>query len=301
MTLSPTDTYLFDTLGFVVLRGVLSAEDLGRLNVGIARRRDFDFHERTNAVRNSASGSSGRIDCGNFLTWPAADGGDDFRSLLCHPRIRPVLDQLCGVGHRLDHKPVLFLQPPGAEGFDLHGGAVAADGRLNFPVAYHCHGSQIVCSLINVAVQLTASPAGAGGFVVIPGSHKSNFPVPKNQTELEIIATEYGYQPVCEAGDVALFTEAVLHGAAVRTADTERRVALIRFAPATCAYARGYLECEDFYHCLTPAQQAVAAPPYHLDQDRAVPTDDAIGAHIPRPRKPEKKEFDRVVFGHDYY
>ena len=288
--------YHFDTFGFVVLRNVLSAAEVTAMNIGISHNQ-HNFHERTGSIRNSAQGTSGRRDCGNFLSWPASDAGDTFRSLICHPVLFPILNEVCGLGHRLDHKPLLFSQPMGAEGFDLHGGAVRSDGSINFPISYHCLNGQILCSLVNVAVQLSDSPSGSGGFVVIPGSHKSNFPPPTEG--LRLLTESHGYQPECNAGDVVLFTEAVLHGATVRSAPEERRVVLMRFAPATCAYARGYLE-QDFLEHLTPVQRAVAGPPFHLDQDRLIPGE-GEAVCIPRPRKEEKKDFDRLVFKSDYY
>jgi ectoine hydroxylase-related dioxygenase (phytanoyl-CoA dioxygenase family) len=301
MSLSSLDRYLFDTLGFAVIKNVLTAEELSLVNSGIERRAATDFFERKDGVRNSAIGSSGRRDCGNFLSWPREDGGDVFRSMLAHPKLIPILNELCGEGHRLDHKPVLFTQLNGAEGFDLHGGAVKTNGKYDFPISYHVHANHIVCNLINVAVQLTDSPRGAGGFVVVPGSHKANFPYPDEKDKLQWIADTYGYQPECMAGDVVIFTEAVLHGAAIRLAEQERRVALIRFSPATCAYARGYLNNHsEFIDSLTDAQKAVVAPPYHVDLERPVPagSDSAV---ILRPRRSDKKAFDQVVFKHDYY
>jgi ectoine hydroxylase-related dioxygenase (phytanoyl-CoA dioxygenase family) len=290
--------YLFDTLGFLVVKDVLSREQLETLNAAIDRKPDH-FFQRTDSLRNSSRGTSGRKDCGSFMQWPATDGGDIFRSLLCHPKLHPIINSLCGQGHRLDHKPVLFIQQPLAEGFDLHGGAVNTQGHYNFPISYHCHAGQIVCNLINVAVQLTASPHGAGGFQIIPGSHKANFPPPSGPDALQTLADTYALQPACEAGDVIIFAEAALHGAAVRNAPTERRVALFRFAPATCAYARGYLDEED-RALLTPAQKAIVTPPYHIDQDRLVPQDNG-NVNIPHPRKSEKKIFDQAVFGNNYY
>lgn len=301
--LSTLDRYLFDTLGFVVVKGVFNKEELALINKGIDGRASNDFHERTGTIRNSSLGKSGRKDCGNFLAWPESDGGSLLRSLLNHQRLHPILNELCGEGHRLDHKPVMFIQEQGAEGFDLHGGSITASGAYNFPISYHCHGQQIVCSLINVAVQLTDSPKGSGGFVVVPGSHKSNFPPPGNQEALQHIADRYGYQPECEAGDAVLFTEAVLHGAAVRTSPEQRRVVLMRFSPATCAYARGYANggFDDFIQMLTPPQQAVAGQlPFHLDQDRETPAGNKT-VSIPHARRKDKKEFDLVVFGNEYY
>jgi hypothetical protein len=301
--LSHIDRYLFDTLGFVVIKGVLSSAEVCKINQGIDAHARTDFHERTGTIRNSALGKSGRKDCGNFLGWSDQDGGSELRSLLANRKLLPILNELCGEGHRLDHKPVMFVQEQGAEGFDLHGGAVTSSGAYNFPISYHCHAGQIVCNLINVAVQLTDSPRGAGGFVVVPGSHKSNFPSPKTNEELQFIADNYGYQPECQAGDAVLFTEAVLHGAAIRHSSNQRRVVLMRFAPPTCAYARGYANegFSDFADKLTPAQRAVASQlPFHLDQDRETPSKED-GTCVPHPRRRDKKDFDRIVFGNEYY
>jgi len=305
-SLSLQQRYLFDTLGFVVLRGVLSTEEVDLVNKGINKYSTTQFFEREGALRNSPLGSSGRRDCGSFLTWSREDGGDVLRSLLCHPTLYPVLNQLCGEGHRLDHKPVLFRQPNGCEGFDLHGGAVRKDGVYDFPISYHCQAGHMVCNLINVAVQFTSSPRGAGGFVVVPGSHKSNFPYPSCPEELQTMADTYGYQPECNPGDVVLFAEACLHGAAVRMAPEERRVALIRFAPATCAFARGYLDQHSqFYEFLTEAQKAVVAPPYHEAYDRVKPrTVNGVltsEAAVAQGRRHDKKEFDKGVFKGEYF
>jgi hypothetical protein len=300
--LSDADRYLFDTLGFITIPDVLSPEELSLVNRGVDRHFETDFHQRTDSLRNSKKGTSGRFDCGNFLSWPDSDGGDVFRSILNHHKLGPVISEFCGRGYRLDHKPVLFVQRPGGEGFDLHGGAICPDGEYNYPISYHCHANRVVCNLINVAVQLTDSPAGSGGFVVIPGSHKSNFPYPNSPQLLEKISDQFGYQPVCKAGDAILFTEACLHGAAVRNSINERRVALIRFSPPTCAYARGYVAGHEFEPLLDPAQRTVIEKPYHLDQDRPVPeTYGGRESMVPRARRSDKKEFDRVVFNHDYY
>jgi hypothetical protein len=58
--------------------------------------------------------------------------------------------------------------------------------------------NQIVCNLINVAVQFSDSPKGSGGFVVIPGSHKSNFPSLPSPEAFQELADTFGIQPECE-------------------------------------------------------------------------------------------------------
>ena len=35
-----------------------------------------------------------------------------FRNMLCHPKLVPYITELCGMGYRLDHQPLLLAQAP---------------------------------------------------------------------------------------------------------------------------------------------------------------------------------------------
>lgn len=77
---------------------------------------------------------------------------------------------------------------------------------------------------------------------MVKGSHKINFP-PTNEMlhcEDEEFFKNDVYQPKLKAGDVVLFSEATIHGALPWIPERQRRIALYRFAPSNCAYARGY-------------------------------------------------------------
>ena len=74
---------------------------------------------------------------------------------------------------------------------------------------------------------------GAGGFTCVPGSHKSNFlkHMPADVARFEA-ATPIGVvQPPMEAGDVLIFTEALIHGTAEWKANHERRHAALQIQP----------------------------------------------------------------------
>ena len=90
-----------------------------------------------------------------------------------------------------------------------------------------------------VTFQLTDVPSGAGGLIVIPGSHKSNYPCPKNM-RLYQEHQEHIRQLVCNAGDVAIFTEAVTHGTLPWTAEHPRRSILTRYTAGNMAYVPAY-------------------------------------------------------------
>jgi len=150
-----------------------------------------------------------------------------------------------------------------------------------------------------VALQLSDTHAGDGGFCILPGSHKAAFPCPEPVLAYEE-AQEAVVQPVLHKGDVVLFTEAATHGTLPWASDVERRTVIYRFSPAGSAYGRSYLEGLAELDGLTEAEAAVLQPPFHARLDRAQLTD---GGEIAtsRPREDYKKEFDKKVFGKSYF
>ncbi len=106
-----------------------------------------------------------------------------------------------------------------------------------------------------------------------------------------------------KAGDVVLFSEGTVHGARPWLADHQRRIALYRFAPATACYGRSYLPTWPASILsspdLTDAQRAVLEPPYATRLDRPLQKED--GSLEVCSRSGPKKEFDRSVFGTEYF
>ena len=103
------------------------------------------------------------------------------------------------------------MQDPGAEGFEFHGGSTLDNGEWNHPLGYAFQHGRMRCNLLAFAVHLTDVREGEGGFCVIRGSHKSNYPCPPSMRRYEH-AVEHAYQPAVNAGDVVIFTEATTHG-----------------------------------------------------------------------------------------
>jgi hypothetical protein len=98
--------------------------------------------------------------------------------MLCHPKLVPYVTELCGLGYRLDHQPLVLAQDRDSEGFSLHGGPVTGDGRFNPTLQYRCEGGQLWTSLLAVSFQLVDHNPGDGGFCIVRGSHKLNLPMP---------------------------------------------------------------------------------------------------------------------------
>eukprot|EP00913_Durusdinium_trenchii_P002702 g2500.t1 len=264
-TMTDEEKFFFDLNGFIHVRGALSQEEVHQLNEGIDTHRS-EIRERTDtALRNTGAGGgvpeagsplagdgqTGRRDLGGMLGWPKPHCLP-WRQLLTHPRLLPYLTTLCGPGYRMDHLPLVVTSKKGSEGFHLHGGPLTEAGAFNPTLQYRCVNGEFYNSLLAMSVQLVDHAQGDGGFCVIRGSHKLNFP-------------EHFYQPETRAGDVLFFSEATVHGAMAWTAEHERRIAIYRFAPATVAYGRSYSPQwpQEMLEDLTTAQPMERSKPFN--------------------------------------
>ena len=304
-----SDKFLFDTNGFVIVRDVFSPEDLSRFHAAVDAHAHL-IHERKGQLRLTANktplsgdGVTGRKDLAGFLGWDAPHR-EPFREVLAHPKLVPYLHELVGPGYRLDHNPLLIMQDPGAEGFEFHGGSTLDNGEWNHPLGYAFQHGRMRCNLLAFAVHLTDVREGEGGFCVIRGSHKSNYPCPPAMRRYED-AVEHAYQPAVNAGDVVIFTEATTHGTLPWKGAEQRRNIIYRFSPATNAYGRGYAEIggwpASYLEGMTDAQRATMEMPYHPRLNRVAVAPDASGVTRPAPREKHKVDFDRAVFKSDYF
>ena len=108
---------------------------------------------------------------------------------------------------------------------------------------------------------LADAKQGDGGFSCIPGSHKTHFfeHLPLEVKRFERIP-HYLVQPEVEAGDVMLFTEALIHGTAPWTADHERRTFLYKYAPGHLAYSDHFYNLDDYFNPTDQQQRILSAP-----------------------------------------
>mmetsp|Transcript_6837 Transcript_6837/g.21561 ORF Transcript_6837/g.21561 Transcript_6837/m.21561 type:complete len:309 (+) Transcript_6837:343-1269(+) len=304
--LTPHERFLFDLNGYLVVRGALSTDEVAALNAAVdAHESDAVSRDATalrNAKRVGAFGAKGsRRDLGGMLHWEEPG----FRELLAHPKLAPYVTALCGAGYRLDHQPMVLLQDGGSEGFSLHGGPMRSDEEFNPELQYRCVAGKPWNTLVAMSAHLVDAPAGAGGFCVVKGSHKSNFAVPPEWCAgLDAdFAREHVYQVETKAGDVVFFSEATVHGALPWTAPYERRLALYRFANANYAYGRAYLNAwGGAAEKCTPAQRAVLEPPFAPRLERPMaPAEGDDGEVVVATRAAEKKAHDVSVFGTDYF
>jgi len=307
--MSEAERYLFDLNGYIIIRNVLSAEEVAEANYAIDKHQEAMIERKEDALRNTVKGTkfsgtgTGRKDLGGVLEW-----GEDskiFKKILAHPRLVPIFHGILGKGYRMDHLPFVIAQDKGAEGFQLHGGTVDCNsGAYNPELAYTCYNGFIRSALLGCNVMLTDHDPGFGGFCVVPGSHKSNFKMPNGMVDGEKYS-EFIQQPATKAGDVVLFSEGTVHGAMAWTPETQRRVCLYRFSPGTNVYGRSYFTedgkwPEKMYEDLNDAQRSVLEPPYANRLDRPEIQEDAQSVTIST-RNEIKKKHDQEMFGTKYF
>jgi ectoine hydroxylase-related dioxygenase (phytanoyl-CoA dioxygenase family) len=70
----------------------------------------------------------------------------------------------------------------------------------------------------------------------------------------------YVRQPAAKAGDLIIFTEALVHGTMAWTAAHERRALLYKYSPGHSSWADTYYDLDD-YPDLTEQQRRIMAPP----------------------------------------
>jgi ectoine hydroxylase-related dioxygenase (phytanoyl-CoA dioxygenase family) len=259
------EKYLFDLNGYILIEKVLTPDEIALANQAINRHLDQGNIRSGELSLSGGSptlkGEHGRGDLGGMLHWEEP-WCNPFREMLVHPRIVPYLNEILGPGFRMDHQMSLLWMDKGGEGHTFHGSSgpgfdpnqyyIFRDGRM--------HNGLTVAS-----IQLTDVNPGDGGLIVIPGSHKSNYPCPR-EMKLYQQYQENVRQIACKAGDVVIFTEAVTHGTLPWTADHPRRSILTRYTAGNLAFIPAYPVPE----WANERQRAVMEPPYHTRLDRPV-------------------------------
>ena len=238
-SVSEHDRYLFDTRGFLVLRGVLTPDEVATFNGHLDRlepEQIADFEQRD-----------------RVLSW-LFTVHSDFAALMDHERIVPYLRTFVDDKLRIDGAYALVKLP--GEGVELHARPESPRDGTGW---YHVHHGQITSGLTGIEWALTDVPAGSGGFRCIAGSHKANFDLPFEELEGEAENI-----PV-SAGDVVIFTEALTHGSRW-LGPASRRVLIYKYCPGSIAWLSDVWD-DDSRAVLTERQRQMTVPPFVFDSD----------------------------------
>ena len=263
VSVTPRELYLFDLQGWLVVPGVLSLEELDKikaaLDANVGRRLE---DEPTTEESTTLVGRHRRRSFRGVLEWPKP-WCDPFRDLIVVDRLIPYLDEFLGRGWHLDHHPEVFDCPPGTDGQVIHFG----EYFMQAGAWYVSRAGGIRSGMVVIEYFLTDQPEGQGGFCAIPGSHKANFPRPREITvwhqDQEVIRN-----PGAQAGNAVIFTEALGHGALPWTNEHPRRVAVYRYTGKTIQYAHAFHRYVSplWLEELTPVQRAALEPAGFYDK-----------------------------------
>ena len=248
MALSNEQKFMFDLEGYLVLPGVLTAGECDALS---------ELADQA-WPRSAEDGAFRRTE--QISLW-----GDLTRNLMDHPKVLPVLAELIGSRLRIDHDYSIFMQP-GAPGQLIHGGP----RRIETDHWYYYSDGVIRNGLTVATFALTEAQEGDGGFVCIPGSHKTNFmhEVPEAVRRHEEIP-HYVRNPPLARGDVLIFTEALIHGTRAWQGEGERRALLYKYSPPHSSWMKKPYDLAD-YPDATTQQRRLMAPPSVEDHDKVI-------------------------------
>jgi hypothetical protein len=237
VSMSDEEKYFFDVTGYLVVENALTAEEVAACNAALdhygERIKPRDIAEPLSRGSAALQGNSGRLELTGMLAWEKP-WCEPFRKLLIHPQIVGRLNEMSGKGFRLDHGPLLIGAEVGTEGHILHG----AGEPWSHVVAYHHQNGRMYCAGVTVAWQLADVNAGDGGFAIVPGSHKANYPTPRGVRSVE---RDMGLvkQPAMPAGSVLFFAETATHGTLPWKGRGQRRSVLYKYAARHVSRAAG--------------------------------------------------------------
>jgi len=240
--MTPEEKFRFDLQGFLVVKNVLSADEVDALT------------KLADEVWPEAKEDGGKRRTSRVSQW-----GLEAQVLFDHPNALPYMIELLGPKFRVDHDYCIFMKK-GASGGRLHGGPTM-QGGVPGDHWYKYHDGVMRNGLTVFTYNLASAREGDGGFACIPGSHKSNFiaDIPTEVRTFERPA-HYVCQPEVEAGDMVIFTEALIHGTMPWNGEQERRALLYKFSPGHSAWSQNYYD-PDEYPDLTDQQRRIMEPP----------------------------------------
>jgi len=265
--------YLFDLQGYLILRNVISPDDLRQMNQWVDGQESVIENANlsgSNTGSNQWLGnvelhSYGKDDGVNFQN--IIEGGPVFERLIDHPAWAPLARKYINPVNGISiHENFLNVRGPGGFLY-IHCGGHTPLQYLTF--RNHNTGEWMV-GQINVIMALTDIGPGDGPTVLVPGSHKSTEIHPRLEVDgkglvaiddHQAAGTALGMQEMyLKAGDVLFFTDALTHGSAERTNPGRRRVVIYRYSPRFVRTRFNYEWSAGLLNRLTPERRQMIEP-----------------------------------------
>ena len=268
---SELEIYLFDLRGYLVLENALSQEEVAALNNGIDEILPLEHNEWLGYIQGHTFGDSEGTNLQQIY-----EGGKPFESLVDHSSWIEKIKYFVGGEGTFDYKhgPLFIdenfanIRGPG-EAIGLHSGGHTGVKRNQF----RFHNRRFQCGQVNILIALTDIAEGDGATMVIPGSHKANFPHPHfdkhkmGGSQASVDGIEGAIEVHMNAGDALLFVDAISHGSARRTNEGNRRIIVYRYGPSWGNFRHGYQPSPELLERLTPQQRQIVQPQQLLKRE----------------------------------
>lgn len=262
--LTEMDIYLFDLRGYLLLEGAISADHVAALNAGIDAILPLKRGEWHGYVHGHAFSDNDGLNLQQIY-----EAGEPFERLIDHPAWIEHVKYFVGGEGTFDynHGPLFIdenfanIRGPG-EAIGLHSGGHLGVKRTQF----HFHNGRFQCGQINILMALTDIGPGDGATMIVPGSHKANFPHPQfdkhriGGQSASVDEVEGAVPVYMKAGDALLFVDALSHGSAKRTNPGERRIIVYRYGPSWGNFRHGYQPSPELLARLTPERRKIVQP-----------------------------------------
>ena len=230
MPMSDAEIYEFDLNGIIVYRDFLTPDAVARYNEILDRH----------VAQNNNFGFS-------FIHHDYC-----FMELMAHPRTLDILRTMIGEWFRLDHAYGIQMTASSDDNTNLHGGPRTDQGEH----CYQWHQGRMYNGLVVVMYALEDVNAGDGGFIGVPGSHKGNHPY-KPEPSSHIVV-----QPELKAGDMLIFTEALVHGTRKWVSANRRRSLLYKYSPGYSSWGQPDTGTKLLDYAKTDIERELLRPPF---------------------------------------
>ena len=261
--LTEMDIYLFDLRGYLILRRALRAPEVAAMNAVLDGFLPVELGQWRGAVHAHSFNGQDGINLQQIY-----EAGPPFERLIDHPSWIDHVQRFVGGEGTFDHNlgPLFIdenfanLRGPG-EAIPMHSGGDTHCLRTQF----HVHNGQFHCGQVNVLMALNDIGPGDGATMIIPASHKANFPHPDRATQgwaagNSMDNVEGAIEVHLNAGDALLFVDAIMHGSARRSNPGQRRIVVYRYGPSWGNFRHGYQPTPELLARLTPPQRQIVQP-----------------------------------------
>jgi hypothetical protein len=261
--------YFWDLNGYLVVRGLMDSEWLVKANEAVDQCQDNIVVGGELARGSVSQAGTGRPLLTGLLELPDPHN-EPFRRMIAHPDIIQRLTWMGASGFRTGGGTA-FCAVEGTSGHALHDG----NEPMSPSRGYYFKNGRSYAETVTIAWQLRDVEPDLGGFAAVPGSHKTQYPMPLG---IRTCDDTMGLvvQPVMKAGDVLFFMDGgMTHGALAWRNPIDRRGVLVKYQSKNSNWGGGVVDPKDRWgemvEDMTEEQFSVMRGPERDARNRTIP------------------------------